>query len=79
MSEKEAKAVTHTLVALRMYLCPHLAFICTAGRIRLVWGKLWLVISAHLVSATCHPSQPVALMAVEALRGLAARLLSRCV
>lgn len=28
-----------------------------AGRIRLVWGKLWAVISAHLVASTCHTLQ----------------------
>ncbi|KAJ9527457.1 hypothetical protein QJQ45_025726 [Haematococcus lacustris] len=47
------------------------------GRIRLVWGRLWSVISAHLVAAACHPSQGVALFAVDALRGVAARLLAR--
>lgn len=26
-------------------------------RIRLVWGKLWAVIAAQLVGASCHPDR----------------------
>ena len=51
--------------------------IFTAGRIRLVWGKLWGVVAAHLVAAACHTSQSVALYAVDVLRALTARLLGR--
>ncbi len=55
-------------------MCVHL---CPADRIRLIWAKLWALISANLVAAACHSSQSVALYSVEALRGLAVRLLSR--
>ncbi|KAF6256772.1 hypothetical protein COO60DRAFT_1627056 [Scenedesmus sp. NREL 46B-D3] len=47
------------------------------SRIRLVWGKLWAVIAAQLVGASCHPHRRVALYAVDALRQLAAKLLAR--
>ncbi|CAD7697716.1 unnamed protein product [Ostreobium quekettii] len=47
------------------------------GRIRLVWGRLWAVISAHLVGAACHPDQTVAMYAVDSLRQLVGKLLSR--
>jgi hypothetical protein len=47
------------------------------GRIRLVWAKLWAVVGAQLVGASCHPHRAVALYAVDALRQLVARLLAR--
>ncbi|KXZ56613.1 hypothetical protein GPECTOR_1g552 [Gonium pectorale] len=47
------------------------------GRIRLIWSKLWAVLSSHLVMAACHPTQPIAAQAVDALRSLATRLLER--
>lgn len=46
-------------------------------RIRLVWQRLWTVVSQHLVSAACHPDQYVAMYAVEALRQLADKVLCR--
>lgn len=46
-------------------------------RIRLVWGKLWAVIAAQLVGASCHPHRRVALYAVDSLRQLVAKLLAR--
>ncbi|GLI68912.1 hypothetical protein VaNZ11_013463 [Volvox africanus] len=48
-----------------------------AGRIRLIWSKLWAVLSAHLVMAACHSQQPIAAQAVDALRSLAGRVLER--
>ncbi|GIL43151.1 hypothetical protein Vafri_977, partial [Volvox africanus] len=48
-----------------------------AGRIRLIWSKLWAVLSAHLVMAACHNQQPIAAQAVDALRSLAGRVLDR--
>ena len=47
------------------------------GRIRLVWSKLWAVIAAQLVGASCHPDRRVALYAVDSLRQLVAKLLAR--
>ncbi|CAD7699204.1 unnamed protein product [Ostreobium quekettii] len=47
------------------------------GRIRLVWGRLWAIISAHLVGAACHPDQTVAMYAVDSMRQLVGKLLSR--
>jgi hypothetical protein len=47
------------------------------SRIRFVWAKLWSVIAAQLVGASCHPDQTVALYAVNALRQLVAKLLAR--
>lgn len=47
------------------------------GRIRLVWSKLWSVISTHLVGASCHVDSHVAMYAVDSLRQLIAKLLSR--
>lgn len=45
-------------------------------RIRLVWGRIWSIVSQHLVSAACHHDMDVAMYAVDALRQLAAKLLS---
>ena len=47
------------------------------NRIRLVWQRLWTVISQHLVSAACHTEPYVAMFAVDALRQLADKLLTR--
>ena len=47
------------------------------GRIRLVWTRLWSIISAHLVGAACHPDQTVAMYAVDSMRQLVGKLLSR--
>jgi hypothetical protein len=47
------------------------------GRIRLIWSRLWSIVSSHLVAAACHTSPDVASLGVEALAGLAARLLAR--
>jgi brefeldin A-inhibited guanine nucleotide-exchange protein len=47
------------------------------GRIRLVWSKLWAVVGAQLVGASCGQSRAVALYAVDALRQLVAKLLAR--
>lgn len=45
------------------------------GRIRLVWSRLWSIVSQHLVSAACHHDADVAMYAVDALRQLTAKLL----
>ncbi|KAK9804748.1 hypothetical protein WJX72_003264 [[Myrmecia] bisecta] len=47
------------------------------GRIRLIWGRLWAALAAHLVSAACHPDPEVAYFAVDSLRQLVAKLLIR--
>lgn len=48
-----------------------------SGRIRLVWQRLWTVVSQHLVFASCCPDTYVAMFAVDALRQLADKLLCR--
>lgn len=47
------------------------------GRIRLIWGRLWSIISSHLVTASCHSDQTVAMYSVDSLRQLVGKLLSR--
>lgn len=47
------------------------------GRIRLIWGRLWAALSAHLVSAACHPDPGVAVLAVGHMRALVTKLLAR--
>lgn len=63
----------------RMYFLTRLveAAHANTGRIRLVWGKLWAIVGAHLVAAACHTSQGVALYAAGVLRALVLRLLGR--
>lgn len=48
-----------------------------AGRMRLVWGRLWAVTAPHLVAACCARDDDVALLAAGQLAGLAAQLLGR--
>jgi hypothetical protein len=57
----------------RLVECAYL----NAARIRLVWQRLWTVLSQHLVSAACHADPYVAMFAVDALRRLADKLLCR--
>ena len=47
------------------------------NRIRLIWGRLWAALAAHLVSAACHSDPRVSVLAVGHMRALVQRLLSR--
>ncbi|CAG9460670.1 unnamed protein product [Pedinophyceae sp. YPF-701] len=47
------------------------------GRIRLVWARIWAVLSDHFSAVGCHPSMPVAMYAVDSLRQLAMKFLER--
>ncbi|KAK9788000.1 hypothetical protein WJX73_004027 [Symbiochloris irregularis] len=47
------------------------------GRIRLIWRRLWAALSAHLVSASCHPDPAIARLAVDHMRALVSKLLAR--
>lgn len=47
------------------------------GRIRLIWRRLWAALSAHLVSAACHPDAAIARLAVDHMRALVSKLLAR--
>ena len=54
------------------YLPPH-----AQGRIRLVWTRIWAVLSDYFIAVGCHPSLPVAMYAVDSLRQLAMKFLDR--
>ncbi len=47
------------------------------NRIRLIWGRLWAALAAHLVAAACHADPSVAVLAVGHMRALVQRLLAR--
>lgn len=47
------------------------------NRIRLIWGRLWAALAAHLVAAACHADPRVSVLAVGHMRALVQRLLSR--
>ena len=47
------------------------------GRIRLVWGRIWAVLSDHFVLVGCHANLGVAMYAVDSLRQLATKFLAR--
>jgi Domain of unknown function (DUF1981) len=46
-------------------------------RIRLVWGRVWAVVSPHYVSAACSEHPDVAMVALDSLKQLASHLLQR--
>jgi len=46
-------------------------------RIRLVWSRIWAVLSDFFVAVGCHPNLAVAMYAVECLRQLAMKFLER--
>ena len=47
------------------------------NRIRLIWGRLWAALAAHLVAAACHADPRVSVLAVAHMRALVQRLLAR--
>ncbi len=47
------------------------------NRIRLIWGRLWAALAAHLVAAVCHADPKVSVLAVGHMRALVQRLLAR--
>ena len=47
------------------------------NRIRLIWGRLWAALAAHLVSAACHSDPRVSVLAVGHMGPLVQGLLSR--
>ena len=47
------------------------------NRIRLIWGRLWAALAAHLVAAACHADPGVSVLAVGHMRALVQRLLAR--
>jgi len=63
----------------KVYLLQRLIECATANtaRIRMVWQRLWTVVSQHLVSAACHSDSYISMFAVDALRQLADKLLGR--
>ena len=47
------------------------------GRIRLVWSRIWNILSDFFVKAGCHPNLGVSLYAVDSLRQLAMKFLEK--
>eukprot|EP00198_Chlamydomonas_reinhardtii_P005607 XP_001694943.1 SEC7/BIG-like ARF-guanine nucleotide exchange factor [Chlamydomonas reinhardtii] len=46
-------------------------------RIRLVWSRIWAVLSEYFITVGCHSNLPLAMYAVDALRQLAMKFLER--
>ena len=44
-------------------------------RIRLVWSRMWSVLSDFFVEAGCHPNLQVAMYVVDSLRQLSMKFL----
>jgi brefeldin A-inhibited guanine nucleotide-exchange protein len=47
------------------------------NRIRLVWSRIWKVLSSHFVEVILHPNQRVSMYAVDSLRQLANKFLEK--
>ena len=47
------------------------------GRIRLVWSKIWLILSDFFIKAGCHSNLGVSLYAIDSLRQLAMKFLEK--
>jgi brefeldin A-inhibited guanine nucleotide-exchange protein len=43
-------------------------------RIRLVWTRVWMILSDYFITVGCHPSLKVAMVAVDSLRQLAMKV-----
>ena len=46
-------------------------------RIRLVWGRIWSILSEYFITVGCHGNLAVAMYAVDSLRQLAMKFLER--
>jgi guanine nucleotide-exchange factor len=46
-------------------------------RIRMVWGRIWAVLSLHFVAAGSHSEEKIAMYAIDSLRQLAMKYLER--
>ena len=47
------------------------------NRIRLVWTRIWTVLSAYFAEAGCHPNLKVSLYSIDSLRQLAMKFLEK--
>ena len=47
------------------------------GRIRLVWSKIWVILSDFFIKAGCHSNLGVSLYAIDSLRQLAMKFLEK--
>ncbi|GAA0168592.1 guanyl-nucleotide exchange factor [Lithospermum erythrorhizon] len=47
------------------------------ARIRMVWARIWSVLSCHFITAGSHPDEKVAMYAIDSLRQLAMKYLER--
>lgn len=47
------------------------------GRIRVVWTKIWGVLSTYFIQAGCHPNLNVSMYAIDSLRQLAMKFLEK--
>lgn len=47
------------------------------NRIRLVWSRIWRVLSAHFVEVACHPNHRICMYAIDSLRQLAMKFLEK--
>uniref|UniRef100_A0A7I4C777 SEC7 domain-containing protein n=1 Tax=Physcomitrium patens TaxID=3218 RepID=A0A7I4C777_PHYPA len=46
-------------------------------RIRMVWGRIWAVLSLHFIAAGSHSEEKIAMYAIDSLRQLAIKYLER--
>lgn len=46
-------------------------------RIRMVWARIWVVLSRHFVAAGSHPDEKISMYAIDSLRQLAIKYLER--
>ncbi|KAG0557352.1 hypothetical protein KC19_11G122800 [Ceratodon purpureus] len=46
-------------------------------RIRMVWGRIWAVLSVHFIAAGSHSEEKIAMYAIDSLRQLAIKYLER--
>ena len=47
------------------------------GRIRLVWNRIWAIISEYFIQAGCHPNIAVSCFAIDSVRQLAMKFLEK--
>eukprot|EP00958_Prasinococcus_capsulatus_P001492 scaffold137_cov398-Prasinococcus_capsulatus_cf.AAC.14 len=47
------------------------------GRIRLVWSKIWVILSKYFIRVCCHPNQKVSMYGVDSLRQLIRKFMGK--
>ena len=41
---------------------------CNTDRIKIIWNRLWSIISDHIIKVGCYPNKDISVFAIDSLR-----------